>query len=620
MTAMMSMQELKDLKLNELTEAARGWGEVSKRAYQSRKRVDGDVVPKLTDVTKGMATTSAAFRLGRLSRNYQYIHTECGLLQVSLDGLAEELAVPQRNLLNALAEAQALGFTVHPDGSVSYPAAGDEVDGQQPQGDTVRRADGLFGRMATDVSALANPNPNAAKAQHIADAIGSALVEAQTIDGEYAAAVRRLKAEQGLDVTENSWADVSKDAQAVHGAADDVFKDDIPTGGSPAERKAWWDGLSEEDRIAYMAAYPDTVGNLDGIPSLARDEANRTYLPQLMGKLADQGDEASMTKLAGLQGIQDKLNTATQPPMLLLGIGDEGNGRAIVAFGNPDTSKNVSAYVPGLGTKLDAEFAGGTVKRAFDTAKGAQEIDPSSASIVWLGYDAPQDIDVMSEGDAQRGAPAYNSFMEGLSTTNTLGDDAHITAIGHSYGSLTVGQATQMQPGGIPGVDDIILVGSPGVGVDKATDLGVDPGHVFVGAADNDVVTKLPSKDEGKATGGGAVLGGILGTVTGGPVGTVTGAISGGLAGYGIGESFDRGHDDIYFGKDPASEAFGATRFRVDPGPELVDVKFPEFWETRPDLNAHSNYFTPEKDQISANNIAAIVAGEPGKIIPEARR
>ncbi|XEC31641.1 hypothetical protein JAO84_13150 [Streptomyces fradiae] len=621
MTPMMSMQELKDLKLNELVEAARGWGEVSKRAYESRGKLDKEIVPKLTDVTKGMGTIAAAARLGRLGRNYQYIHTECGLMQVSLSGLAEELAAPQRRLLDALADAEHLGFTVHPDCSVSYPAAGPEIDGQKPQGDTVRRSGGMFGRIMDDVRAAANLNPNAAKAQDIADAIGSALSEARTIDGQYAAAVRRLKAEQGLDVTENTWADVSKDAGAVHGAAGDVYKDDIPLGQSPAERKEWWNGLSEEDKIAYLAAYPDTIGNLDGIPAVARDEANRTYLPQLMGKLADQGDEASMTKLDGLRGIQDKLNAGSQPPMFLLGVGDQGNGRAIVSFGNPDTATNVSAYVPGLGTKLDGSFAGGTVKRAYDTAVGAQKLDPSSASIVWLGYDAPQDIDVMSEDDARNGAPAYSSFMEGLSATNDHGDAAHITAIGHSYGSLTVGQATQLHEGGIPGVDDIILVGSPGVGVDKATDLGVDPGHVFVGAADNDVVTKLPSKGESKAAIGGAVIGGIVGTFTGPPIiGTVTGAVEGGLGGYGIAETFDRGHDDIYFGKDPASEAFGATRFRVDPGPELVDVKFPEFWETRPDLSAHSNYFTPEKDQMSADNIAAIVAGEPGKIIPEARR
>ncbi|MFI8963725.1 alpha/beta hydrolase [Streptomyces sp. NPDC053493] len=605
---MVSMQELKDLKLNELLEAARGWADVSKRAYQSRKQVDNDVVPKLTDTTKGMSTMMATYRLGRLGRNFQYIHTECGLLEAALSGLAEELVGPQKKLLNALDEAQHYGFTVHADGSVSYPAAEGKYDGKEVPGDTVQHGSGGFwNRMMDDVQAQMNANPNAARAQDIADAIASALSEATSIDGQYAGAVRQLKAEQGLDVTESTWADVSRDSQAVHGAADDVLKDDIPTKGTPAERKAWWDGLSEEQRIEYLAVYPDTVGNLDGIPSLARDEANRTYMPQLMGKLSEQGGEDAETKLAGLRGIQEKLNTPSQPPMLLLGIGDQGNGRAIVAYGNPDTARNVSAYVPGLGTKLDEGFAGGTVKRAYDTAVGAQKLDPSSASIVWLGYDAPQDIDVMTKEDAQRGAPAYNSFMAGISATNENADP-HITAIGHSYGSLTVGQATQ-QPGGIPGADDIILVGSPGVGVDRAEDLGVGKEHVFVGAADNDIVTKLPSH--------GSVKGGLIGAGAGFVLGGPLGGFAGGAIGADVG---DPGDDDVWFGKDPSSEAFGANRFRTEDGPALVRPKFPDVWNSEAGVEAHSNYFTPEKDRISAQNIAAIVAGEPGKMIPEARR
>ncbi|MFF3318189.1 alpha/beta hydrolase [Streptomyces sp. NPDC003035] len=595
---MLSIQELKDLKLTELTEAGEGWGDVSKRAYESRRQIDSGVVPKLTDVTKGMSTIAAAVRLGRLSRNYQYIHTECGLVQFALNGLAQELAAPQRKLVNALEDAKHLGFTVHPDGSVSYPAAGPEVAGQKPQGDTVKGTSGFFSGVMADVAAMTNLNPNAAKAQDIADTIGDALAEARRIDAEYANAVRRLKAEQGLDVTENTWADVNRDSQAVHGAADDVFKDDIPTGKSPAERKEWWDGLSQDDKIAYMAAYPDTIGNLDGIPAVARDEANRNYMPQLMGQLSERGGEDAETKLAGLRKIDEQLRAGGQPPMYLLGVGDQGNGRAIVAYGNPDTSRNVSAYVPGLSTKLDEEFAGGTLKRARDTAIGAQEIDPSSASIVWLGYDAPLSVDVMTENDAANGAPAYQSFMGGLAATNDYADP-HITAIGHSYGSLTVGTASQ-QPGGMPDVDDYILLGSPGVGVDRAEDLGVGKQHVFVGAAENDIVTKLPS--------GGSVVGGVIG----GAGGFLVGGPAGALVGAGVGADLgDLGDDDVWFGKDPASEAFGATRFRTEEGPNAL---------TNLTLEAHSNYFDPQKDQMSADSIANIVAGNPGGITPEARR
>lgn len=113
---------------------------------------------------------------------------------------------------------------------------------------------------------------------------------------------------------------------------------------------------------------------------------------------------------------------------------------------------------------------------------------------------------------------------------------------------------------------------------------------MYVGAADNDPVTQLPSKQQSAA--------GFAGLLAGGPLGA-----------YVVGDIADRGDDDLYFGKDPASEAFGATRFEVDHGahPILDGGGF----------DAHSQYFTPEKDKESANNIALIVAGQPERIKTE---
>ncbi|MFC9158938.1 hypothetical protein ACFTT0_28595 [Streptomyces bauhiniae] len=69
----------------------------------------------------------------------------------------------------------------------------------------------------------------------------------------------------------------------------------------------------------------------------------------------------------------------------------------------------------------------------------------------------------------------------------------------------------------------------------------------------------------------------------------------------------DQGDDDLWFGKDPASEAFGARRFTVDDGPRpFIDGQGP--------TPAHSNYFNPEKDLESADNIAKIVAGQSDHI------
>ncbi|MCF0089143.1 MULTISPECIES: alpha/beta hydrolase [unclassified Streptomyces] len=593
---MLSLDQLRDLKLSQLTEQAREWADISNRAYASRERVTKEIVSDLSETQKSEASFFAVVRLGRLANNYQYIHTECGLVAASLNGLAEELAPLQRTLLNALDDAKQAGFEVFDDGSVRYPAA--KAGDTELLGDTVSGNSGFFSQAMGSATALATQNPNALRAQGIADAIAGALSQATEIDEQYAQALRRLKAEEGLNVTESTWADVSGDATAVHSAADDVLKENIPTDRPQAERKEWWDNLSDAERVEYLAVYPDVIGNLDGIPAVARDEANRLYLPQLMGKLETQGDDASLTKLDGLRKIDEQLRSGGQPPMFLLGVGDEGNGRAIVSFGNPDTSRNVSAYVPGLGTQLDSGFGDGTVKRARDTAVGAQGIDPSSASIVWLGYDAPLGADVATEDDAQRGAPAYQRFMSGIATTHE-NKDLHLTAIGHSYGSLTVGTAGHQQ-GGMPDVDDYILLGSPGVGVDHAEDLGVGKHHVFVGAADNDLVTKAPSK--------GSVAGGVVG----GTAGFITGGLPGAVIGAGVGADLgDPGDDDNWFGKDPASESFGATRFRTEDGPNAF---------THFNLEAHSNYFNPEKDQMSADSIANIVAGNPGGIVPEVPR
>ncbi|MGA5165549.1 MULTISPECIES: alpha/beta hydrolase [Streptomyces] len=583
-------QALRDLRPDVLEDAGDAWHAVSGRSGADRVRVDRLMAARLRETQDSRSAAAALARLQRLSRNYQYLHTECGLIRTTLNALAADLAVPQRQLRQALDEAAELRFTVHEDGSVSFPAAttatlaGDApTPGGHARGDArlpLDRAPDLSGAPP----AVRPLNPNAEKAQALADRIARAVRAAADIDRKYAATLDRLRAAKGLDVTAATLADAARDTAGVRAAAGRHLGDGIPADRSPAELKAWWDGLPEEQRREYLDIAPDLIGGLDGIPAATRDEANRNHLPVLIDELARRHDDDSRTKLEALRMIQDRLREPSVPPMYLLGIGDEGNGRAIISYGNPDTSRNVSAYVPGLGTKLDGDFVEDTMKRAEDTAIGARDVDPSSASIIWLGYDAPQKLDVMSEGDAERGAPAYHSFMSGLHSTNE-NRDPHFTAIGHSYGSLTVGKAATA-PGGIPGVDDIILLGSPGVGVQKAEELGVGREHVFVGAADNDPVTHLPAKDE---------------VAFGGPGGALL-----------TRDLLDAGNDDVYFGKDPASKAFGAQRFMVDDGPRMV--------RDAGAFAAHSQYFTPEKDMVSAANIATIVGGRPQDVVEEKHR
>jgi hypothetical protein len=587
------------VKCAELEEAADGWGRVSNRADVARDRIEGQLLPGLRSTQKGEAVGAAEGRLRRLGTNFQYIYTECGLLRTTLNSLAHEIRTQQRVLQGALDDAAALKFTVHADGSVTYPAAGEGlVDGKPLPGGT---ASGVPNPGMVAPSGLVAPNPNTGKAQDIADRVARAVRAAADADWRYTRILRSLKAQEGLGVPAATWTDAAADAAAVRQAARGYLKDAIPHDASPAERKKWWAGLTDEQREEYLAVYPDQIGNLDGIPALVRDAANRDNLQLLMGKLEGRDDDESATKLAALREIDRQLRVAPkagEPPMYLLGIGDQGNGRAIVSYGNPDTARNVAAYVPGLNTSLDKDFAEGDLKRARDLSIAANQYGEPSAAITWLGYDAPQTPDglgtlaVAAGSRAEEGGHAFGEFMSGIEAANDH-EDPHLTAIGHSYGSRTVGAATQ-QPGGIPGVDEIVFVGSPGVGVDSADDLGVGRDHVYVGAAANDVVTKLPSKSQ-SAVGAAEML-------FGGPA-----------AAYVFGDLVDRGDDDVWFGKDPASEEFGARRFEVGDGPALIA-------NGKLNADAHSQYFDPAIDRTSVENMGLIAAGHANKIQKEEPR
>ncbi|MEV4435180.1 alpha/beta hydrolase [Streptomyces sp. NPDC049585] len=588
----MTIDELKNLDTSKFTRAAESWSAVSNRSSAARGRVDHDMLATLDATQHGFGADAARSRLGRLSKNYEYIHAECGMVRTVLTGVAEELAGPQRKLKQALEDAAALKFTVKLDGSVEYPKSPSTPAPLVP-------SPAAPGAMPSLLKPESTPDPNQAKAQEIANRIGEALKEAAEIDARYARVLAKLTADPDLNKTDGS--DVARDFRDLRAAAGKHFSDSaIPKNKSPKENAAWWKRLSQAERDEYMALYPDRIGALDGVPAAVRDNANRGYLPILMGRLEEQDDDKSRTQLEGLKVIDEKLKSGSRPPMFLLGVSDSGNGRAIVSYGDPDAAKNVSVYVPGLGTKLDKDFADGGLERAQQTALEAQKFDRSSASVVWLGYDAPlmgvdqglDNLDVADKVKAKRGAVDYDHFLEAVHVTNQ-NKDPHVTAIGHSYGSLTVGMSSQ-RPGGVP-ADDVILLGSPGAGVKKAADLGVGADHVFVGAAENDPVSKLPSKTDAAAS--------LAGELIFGPVGGVAAHEVAGL----LGED-----DENWFGTDPASEAFGARRFKVADGPlPLVEKGF---------MPAHSGYFDPERDPESARNIGLIVSGHSNQITPEKRR
>jgi hypothetical protein len=292
------------------------------------------------------------------------------------------------------------------------------------------------------------------------------------------------------------------------------------SGMSPEQVNQWWEGLSDAERQSLMEDHPEWVGPVDGIPTEFRDTANRTLLDNRIDGLDSQiaakeqalhgmdpeseEYERAKAELDGLKtdrdelsNLQDKITTDGDPrtssdtgqQYYLLGFDTENSGKAIIAIGNPDTADNVNAYVPGTSSSL--AVVGGLLHRTETLASDAQFYAPGeeTATVMWLGYDAPDDLLEATDGKwAEEGSENLESFTQGIRAT-AEGEPSNLTLTGHSYGTTMVGTAAATE--GVD-ADNIVFIGSPGVGVDTASALGVDESNVWASTNDEDAIQYAP--------------------------------------------------------------------------------------------------------------------------------
>ncbi|MFF5666353.1 alpha/beta hydrolase [Streptomyces griseofuscus] len=535
----MDLAVLKALEPSGYQDAADGYRATSEMAGKAGEALDSRISAGIRNQLSGETAKAALRELKELSKDFHYAAAECALAGAALDGFAFDMAAAKRKLEAALEDAAAAGCTVGADGSVSFPAGGKEVDGKVPEGGTVR-----VSTSPTDPTSAAlerqavhmHPNPNFGKAVGFADRIGDALKEATDADVKWAPKLRALKADDDLVVSDKDWTDVTSDTAGVRDAGKDYF-DSLPRPpehDDPKKNAAWWQGLTDEQRSDYLSAHPDAVGALDGLPATARDQANRTVLDEAHAKARLDYDAwlkkhpeperyqpyidpytGSMPKglsvesqewkdweearknarksLDGMDAIQTRFDATGVnglPEAYLLGFSTDGDGRAIIANGNPDTADHQAVYVPGTGSEL-GNIGGGIDRMTKVWHAANDEADGKSVStITWLGYDAPDSVwkDAPFEHYAYDGAPAFDKFLDGLDTSHTGDTDPHRTVIAHSYGTTLVGAAAQK---GHVSADDLVFAGSPGVKVSRADELDVPQGHVWNEEADGDVVPDI---------------------------------------------------------------------------------------------------------------------------------
>jgi hypothetical protein len=208
-------------------------------------------------------------------------------------------------------------------------------------------------------------------------------------------------------------------------------------------------------------------------------------------------------------------------------------------MGNPDTAANTAVLVKGMGSGVrQGTLANPDGRRLYHEANCADWMQ-DTAVVLWVGYDAPNspaDPALYEPNLARAGGRALAADVNALAVTHQ-GAPAHMTVVGHSYGSTTVADAAAgfgMRP------HDVVLLGCPGTDLARsAADFHLpDGGHVFVGDASQDEVSWFGHDTMATPFGG------------------------------------------VGLGADPAMDGYGSTRFKA----EVVGYSTNPFYD-------HSHYF-----------------------------
>jgi hypothetical protein len=169
-----------------------------------------------------------------------------------------------------------------------------------------------------------------------------------------------------------------------------------------------------------------------------------------------------------------------------------GDGRAVEVLGDLSTAGRIAVLVPGVDTVL-ADFdrgLGGVPRRAPGVQARAlyEQLSKRStdvAVISWLGYDPPEGVGVAAatEGRARAGAAELTGFVREVVRQRP---GVRVTLIGHSYGAVVAGLAAPQ----LPEVADVVALGAPGIGADRAADLG--GARVWSALAPGDWIRRIP--------------------------------------------------------------------------------------------------------------------------------
>ncbi|MDH6125307.1 alpha/beta hydrolase [Kitasatospora sp. GP82] len=242
---------------------------------------------------------------------------------------------------------------------------------------------------------------------------------------------------------------------------------------------AFFASLTPEQATRLVVRYPLVIGNLDGAPLKLRYQANRLAITAEMDRARNRADDPKLSESdrAIAKSRADNSAELLAPGRQILAFDPRGRGLVSEVYGDLASADRIAVLVPGSDADL-AHFDQPTdplrspsgMARALLDEEHKQSPDSRTAVIAWTGYVTPSGLgpDAVTSRLAEVAAPRLERLLDGLGATSH--PVAPPALFCHSYGSVVCGIAAPKIH--TDRTTDMVVFGSPGMGVQKASELG----------------------------------------------------------------------------------------------------------------------------------------------------
>ncbi|MFE0646099.1 alpha/beta hydrolase [Streptomyces sp. NPDC058877] len=286
----------------------------------------------------------------------------------------------------------------------------------------------------------------------------------------------------------------SREAALAAWGRDRIDHRPLPDPAAPARTvAAFFAGLGPARAARLAARHPLVVGNLNGAPVALRYRANRISLGEAHAAERGRADDPRLSPEGRHEALRriHRFASLMRPGRQVLAFDPTGTGRVAEVFGDLERARRISVIVPGVDTNLltfqktNGRY-GAPAGMAQSLYAAERQAAPRArvAVIAWADYTAPAGIGV----DAVTGRLAEGGAARLMGLVESLPPEAHVALLCHSYGSVLCGVAAPRLPAR---VTDVAVAGSPGMRVERATELA-GPARVWAMRDDDDWIADVP--------------------------------------------------------------------------------------------------------------------------------